>query len=85
MSENRFKTALEIQDACNLTAVAGIFHKMCLDVLHETHSTSAVAEDPAIIWVVDKIHDLVHRPEGEVLSKAYDYCCKHLPSQIKEQ
>jgi hypothetical protein len=34
--------------------------------------------------MVDKIHDLVHRPEGEALSKAYDYCCKHLPSQIKE-
>jgi hypothetical protein len=84
MPKNRFMTALEIQDACNLTAVAGVFHKMCLEVLEETHSTKAVAEDPAIIWMVDKILDLVGRPDSEAMSKAYDYICKHLPSQIKE-
>jgi hypothetical protein len=83
MAENRYETALEIQDSCNLTAVAGVFHKMCLEVLEETHSTQAVTEDPAILWMVDKIHDLVHRPDRETMSKAYDFCCRHLPSQIR--
>jgi hypothetical protein len=69
---NRFKTALDIQDACNLTAVAGVLHNVCLEVLHESKSTEAVTRDPAVIWIVDKIYDLVHRPEGEVLSQAYD-------------
>jgi len=74
---NRFKTALEIQDACNLTAVAGIFHKTCLEILDETHSTVEVTKDPAVIWMVDKIHDMVHRPEGEELTKAYNLCLLH--------
>ena len=69
---NRFKTALDIQDACNLTAVAGELHRMCLAVLKDKGSTKAVAEDSAIVLMVDKIHDLVGR--GENFSKAYDEC-----------
>ena len=42
MSTNRFKTALDIQDACNLTAVAGAFHKMCLEVLHESGRSNEI-------------------------------------------
>jgi hypothetical protein len=71
---NRFKTALDIQDACNLTAVAGIFHKMCLEVLEETHSTAAVAKDPAILWMLDKMCDLIGRPDSDKMSKAYHIC-----------
>ena len=71
---NRFKTALEIQDACNLTAVAGLFHKMCLEVLHETNSTEAVAHDSAILWMLDKMCDLTGRPESEEMTKAYLIC-----------
>lgn len=71
---NRFKTALEIQDACNLTAVSGVFHMMCLEVLHETHSTDAVTKDPAILLMLDKIQDLCHRPDMLEINKAYEVC-----------
>lgn len=74
MTENRFKTALEIQDACNLTAVAGVFHKMCLEVLEETHSTAAVAHDSAILWMLDKMCDLTGRPEFAEMDRAYLIC-----------
>jgi hypothetical protein len=71
---NRFKTALDIQDACNLTAVVGVLHKTCLEVLEETHSTRAVAQDPAIIWMVDKINDLIGRPDCKEMTDAYLTC-----------
>jgi hypothetical protein len=71
---NRFKTALDIQDACNLTAVAGVFHKMCLEVLEETHSTKAVAQDPAILWMLDKMCDLTGRPDCVEMDRAYLQC-----------
>lgn len=74
--ENRFKTALDIQDACNLTALAGVFHKMCLEVLHESKSTIEVTKDPAVIIMVDKINDLLGRPDFDAVGKAYDECHK---------
>lgn len=75
MPDNRFKTALDIQDACNLTAVAGVFHKMCLEVLREkNHGTDAPTKDPAILWVLDKMNDLCGRPASETMSKSYDVC-----------
>jgi hypothetical protein len=79
--ENRFKTALEIQDACNLTAVVGTFHAMCLEVLHESQSTIQVTKDPAIIIMVDKINDLLDRPDFDAVGKAYNECNKR--SQMK--
>jgi hypothetical protein len=74
--ENRFKTALDIQDACNLTAVVGTFHKMCLEVLHESQSTVQVTKDPAIIIMVDKINDLLGRPDFDAVGKAWEECYK---------
>ena len=71
---NRYKTALDIQDACNLTAVAGMFHRMCLEVLEETGSTMAVARDPAILWMLDKMCDLTGRPDGREMDRAYLQC-----------
>jgi hypothetical protein len=79
--ENRFKTALDIQDACNLTALAGVFHKMCLEVLHESQSTIQVTKDPAIIIMVDKINDLLGRPDFDAIGKAWTAC--HTQSQMK--
>jgi hypothetical protein len=71
---NRFQTAMQIQDAVNLVAVAGEFHRMCIEVLEETHSTDAVKRDAAILWMIDKINDLVGRPDCQALSTAYDVC-----------
>jgi hypothetical protein len=79
--ENRFKTALDIQDACNLTAVVGVLHKMCLEVLHESQSTIQVTKDPAIIIMVDKINDLLGRPDFYDVGKAWTAC--HTQSQMK--
>jgi hypothetical protein len=71
---NRYKTTLLIQDACNLTAVAGEFHRMCLEVLEETHNTAAVAKDPAILWMLDKMCDLTGRPDHVEMNQAYLIC-----------
>ena len=77
MSENRYKLALEIQDACNITALAGLFHKVCLEVPHEDSctGTAKVCKDPAVILIVDKLHDMVGRLEGKEYTAIYLACC----------
>ena len=74
MSENRYKRALEIQDACNLTAVAGVFHEICLEVLREGRGTDSVCKDPAVLMVLDKMNDLVGRPDVAEYNKIYCAC-----------
>lgn len=69
--ENRYKTALEIQDACNLTAIAGTLHKICLEVLHETGSIEAVRNDPAVRVIIDKINSMI---PGTDWSTQYGLC-----------
>lgn len=71
---NRFKLALEVQDACNITAVAALFHSVCQEVLHETRDTAAVAKDPAVLWILDKMNDLTGRPETVEMDRAYLIC-----------
>ena len=80
---NRYKTALDIQDACNLTAVAGEFHRRCLEVLKETGSTEAVAKDPAILWILDKMCDLTGRPDYQEMDRAYLQC--HEKAELEKQ
>jgi hypothetical protein len=75
MPENRYKTALEIQDACNLTAVVGVLHRICLEVLHEGKGTASVCKDPAVRMIVDKVYDLAGRVEGKEYTEAYLACC----------
>ena len=81
---NRYKTALDIQDACNLTAVAGEFHRRCLEVLHETGSTEAVAKDSAIIWILDKMCDLTGRPDHQEMDRAYLQCHERADLETKQ-
>lgn len=80
--KNRFKTALDIQDACNLTAVVGTLHQMCLEALHESQSTIQVTKDPAVIIVVDKINDLLGRLDFYAVGKAWEECHKKTQEAI---
>ena len=82
---SRYKVALEIQDACNLTAVAGEFHRRCLEVLHETGSTEAVAKDPAILWILDKMCDLTGRPDYREMDRAYLQCHERAEIETEEK
>jgi len=74
MAENRYQKALQVQDACNLTAVAGLFHEVCLEVLREGRGTDAPCKDPAVLMILDKINDLVGRPEDAEYNKAFCDC-----------
>ena len=71
---NRYKDALQVQNACNLCGVAQAFAKMCKDVLEETKSTAAVAEDPAIMLFLDKMWDMIERPSFSTIHNVYDKC-----------
>jgi hypothetical protein len=67
---NRFKTALEIQDACNLRAVVHTLH----EIVREFPPGALVTKDAAVILIIDKLHDLVGRPEGFDYSRVYEEC-----------
>ena len=71
---NRFKDAIQVQDACNLCGVAQAFVKICKEVLHETSQTDAVRRDPAVILFMDKMWDMVHRPDFDDFHVAYNKC-----------
>ena len=68
MSENRYKLALEIQDACNITALAGLFHKVCLEVLHEDSctGTAKVCKGRTARIVIAVVHP-ARRRAGQLL------------------
>ena len=69
--ENRYQTALDIQNACNFTAIVGTLHKVCLEVLHESNSTEAVKNDPAVRIIVDKLDSMI---SGTDWLKQYKIC-----------
>lgn len=55
---NRFKVALEIQDACNLRAIARQFVKVVDAAMAETKNTSRTWADPAVVLMVNKLDSL---------------------------
>ena len=71
---NRFKDAIQVQDACNLCGVAQAFARICKEVLHEKVGTDAVRRDPAVILFMDKMWDMVGRPEFDDYHKAHNKC-----------
>ena len=65
-SEDSMKTqqqlaafAVDIQDACNITAVSGALNQICKDILHDQHSTDAPARDMSVKLIVAKLADMV--------------------------
>jgi hypothetical protein len=49
------KFAWDIQDACNLTAVVGHWHKFLLDMFHEGLGTDAINLHPSTTLMISKL------------------------------
>ena len=71
---NRFKTALDVQDAGNLQALAREFVKIVDQAMEETRSTTATWSDPAVVLFADKFASLCHT--NQRYQAAYDACQK---------
>jgi hypothetical protein len=69
---NRHKVAIEIQDACNLRAIAREFVKVVESASDETQSTTETCNDPAVVLLVNKLESLC-RSEAR-FSAAYRLC-----------
>lgn len=65
-SYNRFAVALEIQDACNLKAVA-------LELVKVATGLPDPRNDAAVILVINKLDSLVNG-SGEHFAEAYGFC-----------
>jgi len=76
---NRFKVALEIQDAGNLRALAREFVKVVDAAMEETKSTTATWNDPAVMLFVNKFESLSRSNYELAYSKAYDICRQKAP------
>ena len=68
---NRFKTALQIQDACNVIAVSGALHQACLEARSEGLGSDAIERDGAVVLILDKLASMIDREE---FKSAYDIC-----------
>lgn len=79
---NVYKTALDLQDGVNLTAISGTLNRVCKQLMDEGLGTMAIREHPAVTLIVDKILDLNGRPEGMKFSEAYNVC--HEKAQEEE-
>ena len=77
------KVAIQIQDACNPSAVV-IFLREVYDLLFDEQAdTNAKCTDPIVYMVVSKLADLCHMcfiGNTEAYGKAYDEC-KELAGQ----
>lgn len=71
-SYNRFKTAIDVQDAGNLRALAREFVKVVDQAADDTQSTKATWEDPAVVMFVNKFESLCRSEER--FSVAYNLC-----------
>jgi hypothetical protein len=69
---NRFKIALDVQDAGNLRALAREFVKVVDQAMEETGSTMATWDDPAVVLFVNKFESLC-RSDARY-SAAYKAC-----------
>lgn len=70
---NRFKTAIDIQNAINPVAVAGVFHDMTVEALHENRGMDHIKKDPAVRLVLYKLMDMF-QAEGADFSEDYRLC-----------
>ena len=70
---NRFQTAIELQDACNLRAIARKLVEAA-DEAADAGGTQASYDDPAVILIVDKIESLVRSQDIKRCNEAWDQC-----------
>ena len=62
---NRFKIALQCQDACNFTGLVNTALVPTLkQILDEGGDSKAVVTDPAVILIMDKLRDLMGYPDA---------------------
>lgn len=69
---NRFQTAIDVQNAGNLRALAREFVRVVDDAMAETQSTTATWEDAAVRLFVNKFESLCHSEAN--YSAAYAEC-----------
>jgi hypothetical protein len=74
LTYNRFQVAIDIQDACNLQALAREFVKVVDSAMEETRSTEETWRDPAVVMFVNKLESLCRSEER--FSAAYNVCQK---------
>lgn len=80
---NVYKTALELQDGVNLTAISGTLNRVCKHLLHEENlGTIAIREHPAVTLILDKMMDLNGRPDAQAFSEAYDTCHEKAKEEV---
>lgn len=70
---NRFKVAIEIQDACNPSGVARELVRVIKDAMDDPECTGTdwVRQDPAVRLVVNKLMDLTRADAGDLWSVTY--------------
>jgi len=71
---NRYRAALDLQDAGNMRAIAREFVKIVDSAMRDTGSTKATWTDPAVVLCVNKLESL-SRSEANY-SLAYQACVK---------
>lgn len=69
---NRFRAAIDLQDAGNMRAIAREFVKIVDSAMRDTGSTKATWTDPAVVLCVNKLESLA-RSEANY-SLAYQAC-----------
>ena len=71
-----WKDALQVQDACNLSAIVHAFSRHMHDAMEEvsdgTCTWVSLRTDPGTVLFLDKIADLCGRPSTMEYSRAYD-------------
>ena len=78
---NRHKTAIDVQDAGNLRALAREFVKVVDTAMEETKSTEATWADPAVVLFVNKFESLC-RSEAR-FSEAYAACQEKAKQELE--
>lgn len=72
---NRFQEAIDIQNAVNPVAIAGVLHKQMLEVQRENQSTATILEDDAVKMVLYKLMGMCHEfPLDDRYAEAYHRC-----------
>jgi len=72
---NRYKVAIEVQDAGNLRALAREFVKVVDAAMEATQSTKATWDDPAVVLFVNKFESLCRSEDR--FSAAYKLCMEN--------
>jgi len=69
---NRFQTAIDAQDACNLRALARQFVFVVDAAMEELRDTKGTWDDPAVVLFVNKLESLCRSDDR--FSAAYSAC-----------